>query len=149
MKRLWLLLALLATPALAQDYPGWPNGATPVYVVGNGANAQVQLTIPAVAGRLNFMNSVVCTSNAATAASYVVATITGLMGGTRSVVFFVPSSTSGGNNVPLEANAGGSGVFPIPASAVNTATVFTLPALGAGNTETHCIIAGFHTRPPN
>lgn len=105
---------------------------------GNVANASAAATIAAVAAKLNYINGFSCTAGGATAAAVVNVTVTGLLGGTLTYSFATPAGATAGST-PLVIN------FPdaLPASAVNTAIVVTMPALGAGNTNAACNIHGF------
>jgi hypothetical protein len=97
---------------------------------GNVANASAVATLAAVAAKTNYITGLTITAAGATAAGVVTATITGLLGGTLSYTFAVPAGATLGAT-PLVLNF----IPPHPASAVNTAIVATLPALGAGNTN--------------
>jgi len=141
-----LLLLLLSTPVFAQQFQnaGWPTNATPIIInSANAANATLTVSIPNAPGTWNYLTGASCTSNGATASSYVSATITGIIGGTITAILFVPINTSAGNIVPL----GSAGLAPIkypwPASAVNTAITLSVPALGTGNSLTRCTLEGF------
>jgi hypothetical protein len=108
-----------------------PAGGTAIAASsGNVANASAAASLAAVAAKTNFITGLEITFAGATAASVVVATLTGLLGGTQSFVVAVPAGvTVGGNSVCIKFDP------PHPASAVNTAITATLPALGAGNTN--------------
>lgn len=97
---------------------------------GNVANASAVATLAAVAAKTNYLSGVEITFAGATAASVVLATITGLLGGTQTIVVPVPAGVAVAG-VPVLLNF----YPPHPASAVNTAIAVTLPALGAGNTN--------------
>lgn len=97
---------------------------------GNVANAAAVATLPAVAGKTNYLSGINLNGSGATAASVVEATITGLSGGTLVVTVAVPAGvTAALTPVNITFNP------PLPASAPDTAIVVTLPALGAGNTN--------------
>lgn len=130
-----LALCLAALPAHAQDYP--PGNAV-VASSGNVANAVATATMPALAGRLNYLNSLLVTAGGATAAAVVTCTITGLQGGTVSFIYGAPAG-AGVPATPLAAS------FPnsVPASALNTAIAASCPALGAGNTRMVVTITGY------
>ena len=97
---------------------------------GNVANASAVATIAAVAGKTNFLSGLTITAGGAVAAALVNATVTGLAGGTATYTFAAPAgATAGATPMALTFNPA------LPASAVNTAIVLTLPALGAGNTN--------------
>jgi hypothetical protein len=93
---------------------------------------------------MNFLTGVHCSYLGATAAGGVTATITGLLGGTKSFVVPVPAGVTVGAQI-INLFTGGP---PIPASAVNTAITLSVPALGAGNTTTYCSLYGYRTRAP-
>ena len=130
-----LLLALFATPTLAQQMPWWggsatgtgyPTNSTPVTSSATGSNAAVSATLPGVAGKATFICGVVLTSNDAATANYVTATITGTVSGTLNFIYVFPAAGEAELIV----------VFPIciPANAMNTPIVVTLPAGGTGTT---------------
>jgi hypothetical protein len=106
---------------------------------GNQANASAVATIPAVTGRTNYLTGLDITATGATAGSVVLATITGVLGGTRTMVFAAPTGALLTAS-PLVLSFPG----PLQASAANTAIVVTLPALGAGNTNAAVNAQGFY-----
>src|SRR5262245_37147732 len=122
-----------------------PSGALPVIVpsavVGN---TQIQLTMPVVSGWWNVITGLTCGNNGATSAGAVVATITGVLGGTESFIIGVPASATTGQG-QVDVSAGAFSSRGIPATAKDTAIVFTLPALGAGNTSAACTIYGYRS----
>ena len=105
---------------------------------GNVANASAIATIPAVAAKTTFITGFEITGAGATAGSVVIATVTGLLGGTASYIVSVPTGAIMGIT-PLQV------IFnpPLPGSAVNTAIVVSLPALGAGNTNAATVAHGY------
>lgn len=104
---------------------------------GNVANAQAQASLAAVAGKTNYLTGFTITFSGATAASVVLATVTGLAGGTQTFVVAVPAGvTVQGQTLNVDL------AVPMPASAANTAITITLPALGAGNTNAAVNIRG-------
>lgn len=116
-----------------------PNGGTAISAAsGNVANSAAVSTLPAVALKTNYLTSFTITSAGATSASVVLATITGLLGGTQT---FVVPVIAGANlaNAPIVMTFD----TPLPASAVNTAIVVTLPALGTGNTNAATTATGY------
>lgn len=118
---------------------GMPAGATPVNAAsGNVAAASAVATMPAVAGKTNYVIGFEITAGGATAAALVLATLTGLLGGTMTYVFAAPAGAAVGAT-PLIVQF----QRPIPASAVNTAITLTLPSLGVGNTNAAVAIHGF------
>jgi hypothetical protein len=116
-----------------------PAGATILTASsGNVANASAAATFPAVANVTNYVTGFTITGGGATAASLVIATLVGLLGGTASFDVAVPAGATLGLT-PLVVTF----PQPIPASAANTALVLTLPALGAGNTHAAVVMHGF------
>jgi hypothetical protein len=114
-----------------------PAGGTAVAgTSGNVANASAAATLAAVAAKTNYVTGAEFTYAGATAASIVVATITGLLGGTQSFVIAVPAGATLGGSLCIKFDP------PHPASAVNTAITATLPALGAGNTNACANVRG-------
>jgi hypothetical protein len=108
-----------------------PYGSTVVgSTSGNVAAASAVATLPAVSGKTNYIEGFTITGAGATGASNVVATLTGLLGGTNSYIVTAPA----GVTTAIQALTV---VFDTarPASAANTAIVVTLPSLGAGNTH--------------
>ena len=105
---------------------------------GNVANSSAIATIPAVAAKTTFITGFEITGAGATAGVVVLATITGLLGGTASYAVAAPAGAMIGLT-PMTV------VFnpPLPASAVNTAIVLTLPALGLGNTNAAVVAHGY------
>lgn len=105
---------------------------------GNVANASAVATLAAAAGKTTYLTSYTITGGGATAASIVNATIANVVGGTMTLNVIVPAGATLGIT-PLIV------VFlePVPATAVNTAIVLTLPALGAGNTNAAVTATGF------
>jgi len=116
-----------------------PNGALSLTSSsGNVAAATATATFAAPANGTNYMTGFIITGAGATAASVVVATITGLIGGTMSFVVTVPAGATTAIT-PLAVT------FPIPvaAAAPLTAITLTLPSLGAGNTNAAVTMTGF------
>lgn len=106
---------------------------------GNVANASAVASLGAVAAKTNFLTGFDITATGSTAGSVVLATITGLLGGTRTMVFAAPTGALlMGQPLALTFNP------PLQASAVNTAITLTLPALGTGNTNASVNVQGFN-----
>lgn len=117
----------------------YPVGATPQRgTSGNVANAAAVATLPAVAGKTTYCTGMVITGAGATAASIVIATVTGLLGGTAVYVTAVSAGAMIGNT-PLVLDF----TPALPASAVNTAITLSLPALGLGNTNAAVNLRGY------
>ncbi len=113
-----------------------PIGATS----GNVANAVASATLAAAAGKTTYITGFDITGAGATAGAVVVATVTGLKGGTQSFVVTVATGATVGNP-PVNGNFNPG----FPASAVNTAIVVSCPALGAGNTNNVVNVRGFQS----
>ena len=92
----------------------------------------------AVAGKTTYITGFEVTSGGATTAALVTATVAGLLGGTASYTY-------GASAGALLANGPMMVTFnpPLPASALNTAIVVTLPALGLGNTNATVVAHGY------
>ena len=105
---------------------------------GNVAAAAAVATLAAAAAKTTFITGFVITSAGATAAAVVLITITGVIGGTMTLPYATVAGAAVGNT-PLIVQFS----KPIPASAVNTAIVVTLPSLGAGNTSAAVVAHGY------
>ena len=128
-----------APASSAETAAGYPPGAHPMHSSSaNVANAAAVATLAAVAGHTTFVTGFEITGGGATVAALVVATLAGVLGGTQN---FIVGAALGATvpNAPLTVEFSA----PIPASAVNTAIVLTVPALGAGNTHSACVLHGF------
>ena len=103
-----------------------------------GANATVTSTLPADVTRKTWITGFEITGTGATVGGPVVATITGLVGGTLSYVVVVPAGVLL-SITPLVVSFS----RPIPSTAINTAVVVSVPAFGAGNTNAAVAVHGF------
>lgn len=168
MKRLLALLLLLASPALAAnnyvvpDATGtfkvlgcvensfapivcnyamapYPSGATPITAAsGNVANASAVATLSGAANVLTYISGFQCTAAGSTGALVVNLTVGGVVTGTMTYTFIFPAGvTVAAAPVIVKFDP------PVPASAVNTSIVVTLPAGGAGNTNAACNAQGY------
>lgn len=116
-----------------------PAGATVLTASsGNKANAAATASFPAVVGVTNYVTGFTITGAGATAASIVLATLAGLLGGTATYVVTVPAGATVALPI-LDITF----PQPIPASAANIELLLTLPALGAGNTNAAVVMHGF------
>lgn len=106
---------------------------------GNVANANAVATLPAVTGRTTYLCGFTMTSSGSTAAVVVNPTVTGVVGGTLTYVFASAAGVALGNT-PLIVNFNPC----MPSNAANTAIVVTLPALGAGNTNSAVTAKGYY-----
>lgn len=117
----------------------YPSGVTPLNSSsGNKSNQAATASLPATAGKTNFVTGFEITSGGAVTALLAVATLTGLVGGQLDYVIGVLAGAVLLNQ-PLVV------VFnpPLPASGVNVAINLTVPALGIGNTNAAATIRGF------
>lgn len=117
---------------------GAPVGQSVAASSGNVAAAAATATLPGVPNKVTQIAGFQITAAGATAASVVVATVTGLAAGTLSYVIPVPAGAAVGV-APLNVTFDP----PLPAAAPNTAIVVTLPSLGAGNTNAAVSANGF------
>lgn len=117
---------------------GAPPTGSLVSSSGNVANAAAVATLAAAAGKTTYISGFEITGGGATAASLVTATVVGLLGGTASyTIGVVAGATAPNSPLVVEFNP------PIPASAPNTAIVVTVPALGAGSTNSTVVAHGY------
>lgn len=117
----------------------YPAAATAVTSSsGNVAAANAVATLAAAVGKTTFICGFTLTSAGSTGAAVVSPTVVGTSGGTMTHTY---TSVAGATlaNAPLQQNFSPC----VPASAVNTAIVVTLPSLGAGNTNATAVAWGF------
>lgn len=106
---------------------------------GNVANVAASASIAATAGRFSFVSEIDVSYGGATAGQCVTATLTGVLGGTRNYTICSPTgATVGGVPFVLAFNP------PLSSTAINTQISFSVPALGAGNTNTTVNISGYN-----
>lgn len=121
------------------DGAGYPEG---VVILGgssgNQANALAAVTLAKASGQMSYLTGFDMTFLGATGASTVLATVTGLAGGTRTYVIAVPAGVAV-RGEPLVRSFSP----PLPAADFNTDIVVSLPALGAGNTNAVVNAHGF------
>lgn len=106
---------------------------------GNVANAAAVATLTGTATTRVYITGFTCTPGGSTAAALVNVTVAGLLGGTATYTAGTPAGATA-FGTPLNVTFD----TPHPASAVNTAIVVTMPALGAGNTNAACVATGFY-----
>ena len=118
---------------------GFPPGATPITASsGNVAAGTAAATLAAAAGKTTYIVGATVTGGGATAGSIVNGTIVGTISGTMTFNVPVATGVTVGNQ-PIYFD-----FYPaIPASAVNTAIVVSVPTLGAGNTNSSVIAWGY------
>lgn len=107
---------------------------------GNKANAAAAATLTGTATTTVYISGFECTAAGSTTGLPVIVTVTGVLGGTLSYIF-----TFGAAGALVEATP----LFitfnpPLPASAINTPIVVTLPAGGTGNTNAATVAHGFY-----
>lgn len=114
-------------------------GGTPITAAsGNVANANAVATLAAVTGRTTYICGFTMTSAGSTGAAVVNPTVTGVISGTLTYVYATVAGATLAN-APLIVNFNPC----MPANAVSTAIVVTLPALGAGNTNAATTAKGY------
>lgn len=115
-----------------------PASTARVASSGNVADAPAVASLPAVALKTNYLTGVNLASTGATAASVVLATITGLEGDVITLPISVVAGASLAN-APLHLTF----TPPLKASGPNVAITVTVPALGAGNTNSVANMTGY------
>jgi hypothetical protein len=110
----------------------------------NGAGGAAQTntaTLPATAGKTQYLEGFDITGGGATAASVIEVSVTGLAAGTLKYELNILAGVTG----PMNAQGGFSVRFPqpLPASGVNVAISVAVPSLGAGNTNAAVVAYGF------
>ena len=119
---------------------GYPAGGAVAVTnsSGNVAAAAAVATLPGVAGKTTYISGFTITGSGALAASVVLVTVVGITGGTATYVYTVVAGATLANlNLHIDL------IPAIPASALNTAIVVTLPSLGTGNTNAAVVARGF------
>lgn len=134
-----LLQQLASTDTIKVNVAPLPTGATPVTnSSGNQANAAATATLPAAAGVFTWLSSFQVTGGGATAASVVLVTVTGVVGGTITFALVVPAGATT-SIVPLAPPL----QTALRSSAINTAIAVNVPAFGAGNTNAAVSAQGY------
>lgn len=95
-----------------------------------GAAAAISAVLPGVAGSTTYLTGFEVTGTGATAASVIVVTVTGILGGTKSYIIAIPAGVTT-PITPLQVEFS----RPIPASGPNQAITVSVPSFGAGNTN--------------
>lgn len=117
----------------------YPPASTPITASsGNVANASAVATLAGAASLTTYITGFEVTAAGATAASVVSVTVTGTISGTLTYTLAVPAGVTTSVQ-PLIVQFSP----PIPASAANTSVVVTVPALGAGNTNSTVVAHGY------
>ena len=105
---------------------------------GNVAAAVATATIPATAGRLNYITGFSVSGSGATTGLPVQITVTGLIGSTLTYIYTAANGVLA-SNLALIVDF----PTPLPASALNTAIVVSCPSLGSGNTNNSVNVHGY------
>lgn len=116
-------------PLVSAPAGPYPSGATPITAAsGNVAAATATATLAATSGKTTYICGFTATAGGATAVATVDLTVANVVTGTMTFSYSA-AATANSPSPPL--------VVPlnpcIPANAVNTTIVVTLPSLGAGN----------------
>jgi hypothetical protein len=119
-------------------------GPAPASPQVNGASGAAQTntaTLPATAGRTQYLEGFDVTGGGATAASIIEISVTGLAGGTIKFETNILAGATG----PMNAQGGFSVRFPepLPATGQNVAIAVAVPSFGAGNTNASVVAYGF------
>ncbi len=104
-----------------------------------GAAAAIAPSMPAVAGKFNYVTGISIDGKGATAGSIQAALLSGLPK-TLAFVFVVPAGANtplGGGKVSIAFNP------PLQASGINTAVTLSVPSFGVGNTSEIATISGY------
>lgn len=117
----------------------YPAASIPLHSSsGNVANAAATSTLAAIAAKTTYISGFEVTGGGATAGALVLVTVSGLVGGPATYTVAVATGATVGN-APLVVAFNP----PLPASALNTAIVVSVPALGVGSTNSSVVAHGF------
>jgi len=129
---------MTASSAGASGAAGYPVGATPVAAAVSGANTVLTPTLPGVPGKITYITGLQITATGATASAATGASLAGVTGPTQTIIVTAPvGPTTAAPPIVINFNP------PLPASAVNTPIILTVPALGAGNAACSASMQGF------
>jgi hypothetical protein len=109
----------------------------------SGGAAQITVSLPATAGKVNYLEGFDISGSGATGASVIEANITGLNGGT---LFYELPIVAGANLAAFPLIGPVYSVRfpePIAATGANVAVTLTVPSFGAGNTNSSATLYGF------
>jgi hypothetical protein len=118
------------------------SAISPVQASATAAASASNASLPAVAGKTNWIEGFDLSGCAATTGSTIAVTITGLAGGTMTFSVAIQGTVT-------NPAFGGNGIYsvrfpePLPASAVNTAITVNVPSFGGGSTAQSCCAYGF------
>jgi hypothetical protein len=134
MRAALIALALIATPAVAQQSNWWggthsgtgyPTNSTPITATATATTGAMQATLPGVVGKTTFICGFSLTSVGSTTPNASTATVTGTISGSLNFAYSAGNSTLVVNFAAI----------CIPASAQNTAIIVGQPAGGAGTLD--------------
>jgi hypothetical protein len=108
---------------------------------GNVANAVATATLTGAGNLTNWVTGFEITNGGATAGNCVTATVTGLVGGTESYTVCAPTGAAVAAT-PLLVQY----TSPVPASGPGVPISVSVPALGAGNTNTTVNLHGYRAQ---
>ena len=129
----------LVTSLPAAGAAGYPAGAVPVHNSSGSVAASAAIaTLAAAVGKTTYCTGFEISGAGATVAAVVTATLSGLLGGTASYTYAAVAGVLLQNPIFAISFA-----MPLPANAINTAIVLTLPSLGIGNTNATVTVHGF------
>lgn len=100
------------------------------------ANAAAVATLPAVAGKTNYLTGLVLAVGSAAAAVNLVCTVTGVVGGPWSMVLVGGTVTGDQIFMPF--------VQPVPASGAGVAITATIPASGVSGPPIAAVVTGYY-----
>jgi hypothetical protein len=115
------------------------NIGTPVTSSANqaaAAAAAAVATLPAVAGKTNYLTLCVLSIGQAAASVSVLCTITGIIGGTMSIV--LTGGTTQGQEIDIPQ------FNPLQGAAANTAIVATIPSSGVSGPAIAVVLGGYY-----
>jgi hypothetical protein len=120
------------------------NAITPLQKsASSGGAAQIAPSLPATAGKTNYLEGFDISGSGATAASVIEVNITGLNGGT---LYYELPIVAGVNLAAFPLSGPVYSVRfpePIPATGANVAITLTVPSFGTGNTNSSATLYGF------
>jgi len=125
-------VSVIGVPALA---------ATELAQASTAAATQITPTLTGTSATTVFVGGFMVDGLGATAGSVIAVTLSGLLGGSQVFRVTIPAGVTvalAGARLVVEF------ARPIPASAVNTPIVLTVPSFGTGNTVANAAIHGFY-----
>jgi hypothetical protein len=111
----------------------------------NMANAEAKATLTGTAATCVYMSGFIVSGAGAATPKAVIVAVDGLLGGPRSFTYAFADDPKKANQT-LQFNF----IPPLPAAAINTPIVITVPPGGTGNVQSMVFAYGFYTTPaPN